>query len=218
MDARWCSEMAADLNGRTCMPTAPMRAFLGFIAAAIAVLTFHQGMVAACMRLAGCRSRPIGRRRCRRSAFRSSSATASGAGSTVPCSACCMPRFTWPLWLCGLILGRDRGTGRHVHRRADEGQSDRRRLGAAGRCCARLLINGFWGLGVGLILPLLMPRSLVRAHVSAHADSATGASSALPPPHRLRRMRADHLLVHLDAPARPRRQHATLRSRSPAPA
>ena len=29
------------------MPTAPMRAFLGFVAAAIAVLTFHQGMVAA---------------------------------------------------------------------------------------------------------------------------------------------------------------------------
>jgi hypothetical protein len=25
-----------------------------------------------------------------------------------------------------------------------------------------LVINGFWGLGVGIILPLLMPRSLVR--------------------------------------------------------
>ena len=31
------------------MPSAPMRAFLGFIAAAIAVLTFHQGMVGGCM-------------------------------------------------------------------------------------------------------------------------------------------------------------------------
>jgi len=27
-----------------------------------------------------------------------------------------------------------------------------------------LLINGSWGLGVGLILPLLMPRSLASAH------------------------------------------------------
>jgi hypothetical protein len=27
-----------------------------------------------------------------------------------------------------------------------------------------LLINGFWGLGVGLILPLLTPRAMVRAH------------------------------------------------------
>jgi hypothetical protein len=27
-----------------------------------------------------------------------------------------------------------------------------------------VLINGCFGLGVGLILPLLMPRSLVRAH------------------------------------------------------
>ena len=27
-----------------------------------------------------------------------------------------------------------------------------------------IVINGFFGIGVGLILPLLMPRSLVRAH------------------------------------------------------
>jgi hypothetical protein len=27
-----------------------------------------------------------------------------------------------------------------------------------------LVINGFWGIGVGLILPLLMPRALVRVH------------------------------------------------------
>jgi len=28
-----------------------------------------------------------------------------------------------------------------------------------------MVINGFWGLGVGIILPLLMPRSLMaRAH------------------------------------------------------
>ena len=31
-----------------------------------------------------------------------------------------------------------------------------------------IVINGFWGLGVGLILPLLMPRSLVRAHPLTH--------------------------------------------------
>jgi hypothetical protein len=27
-----------------------------------------------------------------------------------------------------------------------------------------IVINGFWGLGVGIILPLLRPRALVRAH------------------------------------------------------
>ena len=29
-----------------------------------------------------------------------------------------------------------------------------------------LLINGFWGLGVGVILPLLMPRALVLTYGS----------------------------------------------------
>jgi hypothetical protein len=31
--------------GRTIMPSAPMRAFLGFIAGGIAFLTFHQGLL-----------------------------------------------------------------------------------------------------------------------------------------------------------------------------
>ena len=88
------------------MQTAPMRAFLGFVAAAIAVLTFHQGMVAALHEIGWAPFAP----------YRTTpvppfgvpvivSNCASGAGCTVPCSALLMPRFTWPMWLCGLILG-----------------------------------------------------------------------------------------------------------------
>ena len=73
-----------------------------------------------------------------------------------------LPRFTWPIWLCGVILGivaalvsmfvvspikgGGFGYGWHVWPMARS-----------------LIINGFWGLGVGLILPLLMPRGLRRA-------------------------------------------------------
>jgi hypothetical protein len=73
-----------------------------------------------------------------------------------------LPRFTWPLWACGLILGvvaalvsmfivspiKGGGLGYGWH---------------AWPMARSLIINGFWGLGVGLILPMLMPRALRRA-------------------------------------------------------
>ncbi len=145
------------------MPAAPMRAFLGFIAGAIAVLTFHQGMVAA-MHAAGWisfgpyRTTPV-----------------QPFGFPVIVSLCfwggvygavfgwAMPRFVWPMWLCGLAMGVIAAlVGMFI-------VSPIKGLPIAGgwvpaAILRSLVINGFWGIGVGLILPLLMPRSLVRAH------------------------------------------------------
>jgi hypothetical protein len=72
-----------------------------------------------------------------------------------------MPRFTWPAWLNGLILGVIAAlVGMFI-------VAPLKGLPIAGgwmpaNILRSLVINGFWGLGVGIILPLLMPRSLVR--------------------------------------------------------
>jgi hypothetical protein len=73
-----------------------------------------------------------------------------------------VPRFTWPLWVCGLILGVVAAlVGMFVvapikgYTLANGWQ--------AWPIARSLIINGFWGLGVGLILPLLMPRGLRHA-------------------------------------------------------
>ncbi len=146
------------------MQEAPMRAFLGFVAAAIAVLTFHQGMVAALHEIGWAPFAP----------FRTTPVAPFGVPVIV--SLCfwgglygvvfglLMPRFTLPLWLCGLILGVIAAlVGMFIvapikHNPIAGGWQ-------ALPIARSLLINGCWGLGVGVILPLLMPRSLVRAHV-----------------------------------------------------
>jgi hypothetical protein len=146
------------------MQTAPMRAFLGFVAGAIAVLTFHQGIVAALYEIGWASFAP----------FRTTPVPPFGVPVIV--SLCfwggvygavfglLMPRFTLPLWLCGLILGVIAAlVGMFIvapikHNPIANGWY-------AWPIARSLLINGFWGLGVGVILPLLMPRSLVRAHV-----------------------------------------------------
>jgi hypothetical protein len=145
------------------MPAAPMRAFLGFIAAAIAVLTFHQGMVAVLHEVGWASFTP----------YRTTPVPPLGVPVIV--SLCfwgglygavfglLMPRFTWPAWLCGVILGLIAAmVGLFI-------ASPLKGLPIAGgwvpeNILRSVVINGFWGLGVGLILPLLMPRSLVRVH------------------------------------------------------
>ena len=144
------------------MWSASTRAFLGFVAAAISVLTFHQGMIEA-LHVAGLAPfTPY------------SSNPVPPFGVPLIADLCfwgglyglvfglLLPRFTWPLWLCGIILGiiavlvsmfvvspiKGGGFGDGWH---------------AWPMARSLIINGFWGLGVGLILPLLMPRSLRRA-------------------------------------------------------
>jgi hypothetical protein len=145
------------------MPAVPMRAFLGFIAGAIAVLTFHQGMVAALHAVGWASFAP----------FRTTPVPPFGIPVIV--SNCfwgglygllfgiLMPRFIWPAWLCGLILGLIAALVGWFIVAPLKGNPV-----AGGWVAANMLrsvaINGFWGLGVGLILPLLMPRSLVRVH------------------------------------------------------
>jgi hypothetical protein len=143
------------------MPSALMRVFLGFIAGAIAVLTFHQGMVAA-LHAAGwvqfapyptAPVPPFGVPRIADLCF--------WGGLYGAAFGLAMPRFTWPAWLNGLILGVIAAlVGMFV-------VAPLKGLPIAGgwvpaNMLRSLMINGFWGLGVGIILPLLMPRSLVR--------------------------------------------------------
>jgi hypothetical protein len=143
------------------MPSALMRVFLGFIAGAIAVLTFHQGMVAA-LHAAGwvqfapyptAPVPPFGVPRIADLCF--------WGGLYGAVFGLAMPRFTWPAWLNGLILGVIAAlVGMFI-------VAPLKGLPIAGgwmpaNILRSLVINGFWGLGVGIILPLLMPRSLVR--------------------------------------------------------
>ncbi len=145
------------------MPAAPMRAFLGFIAAAIAVLTFHQGLIAVMHEVGWVRF----------VAYRTTPVPPFGIPAIV--SLCfwgglygavfglAMPRFTWPLWLCGMILGVIAVVVGWFVVLPLKG------LPVGGgwvpiNMLRSLVINGFWGVGVGVIFPLLMPRSLVRAH------------------------------------------------------
>ena len=144
---------------------ASMRLFLGFIAGAIAVLTFHQGMVAVLhmafpvwVKFAPYRIMPV-----------------PPFGVPAIVSNCfwgglwgvlfglVMPRLTWPLWLCGIILGLIAATAGWFIVAPLKGLP----IAAGWDPSAMLrsvLINGCFGLGVGLILPLLMPRRLAHAH------------------------------------------------------
>ena len=147
------------------MPSLAMRVFLGFIAGAISVLTFHQGMIAALHAVSPhwvpflpYRTVPV-----------------APFGVPVIVSNCFwgglwgaafgafQPRYTWPMWLCGLVLGILAVlAGWFIvaplkHQPIVGGW-------VASSMVRSLLINGCFGIGVGLVLPLLMPRSLARAH------------------------------------------------------
>ena len=147
------------------MTSVPMRGFLGFIAGAIAVLTFHQGMIAALHALAPgfvpfvpYRTMPV-------PPFGVPSIVSNcfWGGLWGTAFGLLMPRFTWPMWLCGLLLGCIAVLAGWFIVAPIKG------LPIAGgwvpaSMLRSLLINGFFGIGVGVILPLLMPRALVRAH------------------------------------------------------
>jgi small-conductance mechanosensitive channel len=140
-----------------------MRAFLGFIAASISVLTFHQGMVAALHVFGLTQS----------AAYRTTPVPPFGvplivdlcfwAGLYGLVFGLLMPRFTWPLWLCGLILGVIAALVAMFVVAPLKGNAIANGW-QAWPIARSLLINGVWGIGVGLILPLLMPRALVGAH------------------------------------------------------
>ena len=140
------------------MPTPPMRALFGFIAAALSVLIFHQAMWATLHYLA-----------------------LPGLGMPAPypttpippwgipqiANLCfwgglygivfglLLPRFTLPLWVCGLILGIMAALIGILLVPAIKGLP----VGSGWiplNWVRSFLINGFWGLGVGLILPMLI--------------------------------------------------------------
>lgn len=147
------------------MPSTAMRCFLGFIAGAIAVLTFHQGMVALLHSIAPgwvpfapYRTVPV-------PPFGVPTIVSNcfwgglwGAGFGL-----LMPRFTWPHWLCGLMLGLLAVLAGWFIVLPLKGQPIAGGWMPLGMLRS-VLINGCFGVGVGVILPMLMPRSLVRAH------------------------------------------------------
>src|ERR1700733_1155818 len=148
-------------GGGSAMWSMSTRAFLGFIAAAISVLTFHQGMVEA-LHVLGVS--PF-------TAYRADPIPPFGvpliadlcfwAGLYGLVFGLLLPRFTWPLWACGLVLGIIAALVAMFVGAPIKGYALAN--GWQPWPIARsLIINGFWGLGVGLIMPLLMPRALRR--------------------------------------------------------
>ena len=147
------------------MPSPPMRALLGFIAAVISVLIFHQGMWAALHTLAlpGLAMPPPypidpippwGIPRIINLCF--------WGGLYGIVFGRILPRLTAPLWLCGLGLGVIAALVGILVVPAVKGLP----IGSGWillNWVRSLLINGFWGIGVGLILPQLTARAPQRA-------------------------------------------------------
>jgi hypothetical protein len=138
------------------MQSAPIRGILGFVAAAISVLTFHQAMWAV-FYAAGQMGPPYPIR------------PVPPFGVPLIVDLCfwgglygfvfglLRPRFTWPLWLCGLIMGIIAALVGMFIVAPIKGMPVANGWMIFG-IVRSLLINGSWGLGVGLILPLLSPR------------------------------------------------------------
>jgi hypothetical protein len=147
------------------MPTPSVRALVGFIAAAISVLTFHQGMWATLHVLAipglgmpapypTAPIPPLGIPQIVNLCF--------WGGLYGIVFGLLLPRFTAPLWLCGLLLGLIAALVGLLVVPAIKGLP----IGSGWiplNWVRSFLINGFWGLGVGLILPMLMTRVPRRA-------------------------------------------------------
>ncbi|HEX3993674.1 MAG TPA: hypothetical protein VHX39_21090 [Acetobacteraceae bacterium] len=142
------------------MGTPATRAVLGFIAAAISVLTFHQAMWEALhvLNLPGLGMPPAYPTR-----------PVPPFGVPLILDLCfwgglygivfglLVPRMTAPLWLCGLVLGIIAALVGLLVVPAIKGLP----IGAGWvplNWLRSLLINGFWGIGVGIILPLILRR------------------------------------------------------------
>ena len=147
------------------MPPPQIRALLGFIAAVISVLTFHQGMWAALHSLAlpGLTMPPPyptdpippwGIPRIVNLCF--------WGGLYGVVFGLILPRLTAPLWLCGLGLGIIAALVGLLVVPAIKGLP----VGSGWillNWVRSFLINGFWGIGVGLIVPLVLARVPQRA-------------------------------------------------------
>jgi hypothetical protein len=145
------------------MSTSPaMRGLLGFVAAAISVLTFHQGMVGLLhlLNLPGLGAGapyditgvpPLEVPRVLDLCF--------WGGLYGVAFGLLVPKFTWPLWLCGLITGIIASLVGMFIVAAIKSQP----LGADWvvlNWVRSFLINGSFGVGLGLIYPLLARMSV----------------------------------------------------------
>jgi hypothetical protein len=140
--------------------TAPKRALLGFCAAVLSVLIFHQGMWALLYGL-GIMPRPP---------YPMTPVPPFGIPLIV--NLCfwgglyglvfglALPRLPRaPMWLLGLGLGLLAALVGWFVVAPLKGQPVASGFDPA-RMLVSVLINGFWGIGVGVILPLLMPRAV----------------------------------------------------------
>ncbi len=139
-----------------------MRGFLGFVAAAISVLTFHQGMWALLYAVGSIPNPPYPTRPMPPFSVPLIVDLCFWGGLYGAVFGLLRPRFTWPLWLDGLVMGIIAAlVGMFI-------VAPIKGAPVAGGWMAwpilrSLLINGSWGIGVGLILPLLKPRAPLRA-------------------------------------------------------
>jgi hypothetical protein len=147
------------------MPPPATRAVLGFVAAAISVLIFHQAMWGALhvLDIPGLGmpppypTRPIppwGVPQILNLCF--------WGGLYGLVFGLLLPRLTAPLWLCGLVLGIIAALVGILVVPAIKGNP----IGYGWvplNWVRSLLINGFWGIGVGIILPILVSRAARRA-------------------------------------------------------
>jgi tetrahydromethanopterin S-methyltransferase subunit C len=135
------------------MDSAVKRAAWGFIAAVIAALTFHQGMweLLHVAKIPGLGMPPLGVPRVLSLCF--------WGGLYGIVFGLLMPKFRLPIWLCGLLTGFIAAFVDMVIVNAIKGLP----IGGGWvlmNWARSLLIFGSWGLGLGLILPLMLPRSV----------------------------------------------------------
>jgi|UniRef100_A0A8J4M689 hypothetical protein len=136
----------------------PARALLGFIAAVLSVLIFHQAMWAA-LHLAGMMPAPFPMAPTAPWGVPKIVSLCFWGGLYGAAFGLVMPRLSSPLWVRGLVLGIIAALVGMFVVNAIKGLP----IGygfALIPWVDSLLINGFWGIGVGIIAPLLMPRRM----------------------------------------------------------
>ncbi len=142
----------------------PLRALLGFLAAAISVLTFHQGMVGALHTLA------LPGLEIARPPYNMSPIPPFGIPSVFnlcfwgglygAAFGLIAPRLALPYWLTGLATGIIAVLMGMFVVAAIKGNA----LGGGWQVenwARALLINGCWGVGLGLIFPVMQPQAHV---------------------------------------------------------
>lgn len=143
------------------MTNAPMRAFLGFVIAAISVLIFHQGMIFILGQLGLIRATVYGLNAVGPLGVPAIVNQMFWAGLYGVAFGLVWPRLTLPAWVCGLILGIIASLVGMFVVAPIKGAPAGAGL-QAWPMARHLLIHASWGLGVGLFALLLLPRRVER--------------------------------------------------------